>query len=550
MGDIGLLKQGWKWLQSQKQAVMGTHMAVRGIGDGLSYLVGHHWPSVYSWCQKLGVFLSMVLVRWRDCVVSGFQSSIGLGSAALFVILWSCFISLTSLSCLVYVLLILGAAGATIRYLGYTPGLFIVGLFGILTMWIYGNFWITGMLFIVGGYMFFLNNARPLLFMSTAYCVYCVYVRVGWVGVFLSTNLAFLSNNLLTSILQGYDCMCESARCEESKKSEPLEQESSENCDSSTPASEAEDHSCKSCKTSSAENVVKIEKDHSSSQEVKSDASSLDEMKRVMNSSNHYEILGFPRNKIIDPTILKKEYRKKAVLVHPDKNMGIPLASESFKKLQSAYEVLSDVTMKRNYDEQLRKEESKIISEMSYSFSQQDGVEFRSEESRCIECTKCGNSHIWICTNRSKAKARWCQDCHQYHQAKDGDGWVEFGFSTFISSSREVEIPRAFVCAESKIFDASEWAICQGIACSPNTHLPSFHVNMVGLDKSTHRSNPSRFPCGLDAEKISEDEEFDIWLQQALSSGLFSESSQRRKSWSPFKISQTKGIMRQLRRFS
>ena len=25
----------------------------------------------------------------------------------------------------------------------------------------------------------------------------------------------------------------------------------------------------------------------------------------------------------------------------------------------------------------------------------------------------------------------------------------------------QVEIPRAFVCAESKIFDVSEWAICQ-----------------------------------------------------------------------------------------
>lgn len=28
-----------------------------------------------------------------------------------------------------------------------------------------------------------------------------------------------------------------------------------------------------------------------------------------------------------------------AMVVHPDKNMGIPLASESFKKLQCAYEV-------------------------------------------------------------------------------------------------------------------------------------------------------------------------------------------------------------------
>jgi Cleavage inducing molecular chaperone len=28
---------------------------------------------------------------------------------------------------------------------------------------------------------------------------------------------------------------------------------------------------------------------------------------------------------------------------------------------------------------------------------------------RQIVCKKCGGSHIWICTDRSKAKARWCQ---------------------------------------------------------------------------------------------------------------------------------------------
>lgn len=43
------------------------------------------------------------------------------------------------------------AAGAALRYLGYTPGLFIVGLFSILVLWMYANFWITGTLFIVGG---------------------------------------------------------------------------------------------------------------------------------------------------------------------------------------------------------------------------------------------------------------------------------------------------------------------------------------------------------------------------------------------------------------
>lgn len=34
-------------------------------------------------------------------------------------------------------------------------------------------------------------------------------------------------------------------------------------------------------------------------------------------------------------------YYLQAMLVHPDKNMGSPLASESFKKLQCAYEVFN-----------------------------------------------------------------------------------------------------------------------------------------------------------------------------------------------------------------
>ncbi|KAF2606144.1 hypothetical protein F2Q68_00046688 [Brassica cretica] len=290
--------------------------------------------------------------------------------------------------------------------------------------------------------------------------------------------------------------------------------------------------------------VVNTVKEIASVKVVKVDtSSSADEMKRILKSLNHYEALGFSRHKKIDDAVLKKEYRKKAMLVHPDKNMGSPLASESFKKLQCAYEVLSDIVKKRDYDEQLRKEESKTrsVCQTSHASSHQSGAGYRAEESRRIHCTKCGNSHIWVCTSRTKAKARWCQDCGQYHQAKDGDGWVELKGTLPFERAHKIEIPRAFVCAESKIFDVSEWAICQGMACRPNTHRPSFHVNMVGLEKTTHRSNSSRFPWDLDVEMMDEDEEeFELWLQQALASGLFCETSKRRKSWSPFKLSQMK----------
>lgn len=62
-------------------------------------------------------------------------------------------------------LLLQVAAAAVVLNLGCTPGLFIVGLFGILILWMYANFWITGTLFIVGGkFQFSLISCALMLF--------------------------------------------------------------------------------------------------------------------------------------------------------------------------------------------------------------------------------------------------------------------------------------------------------------------------------------------------------------------------------------------------
>ncbi|EEF32426.1 uncharacterized protein LOC8266279 [Ricinus communis] len=545
MEDIGLVKQGWKWLQSQKYAYLRVKTTALCLRDKIGVFIERHWPLVSSGFVRFGWLVSFLLIYWKDCFIRGLQSVVKLGSAALLLIMWSCFLSLTSMSCVLYVLLSMGTAGAAVQYLGYTPGLFIVGLFAILILWMYANFWITGTLFIVGGYLFSLNHARLVVLMATIYAIYCVKVRVGWHGVFLSINLTFLSNDAVNFLLQWCDNINERTHIEEQKESETVMQdEFSTECEFSLPTDESEKlQSCKSSsKPATTSTVVNNQNESSSRKVVREETNSADEMRRILNSVDHYEALGFPRHKRIDATILRKEYRKKAMLVHPDKNMGSPLASESFKKIQCAYEVLSDSSKKRDYDEQLKKEESKTrgVCQKSHAAANQSNQDYCSEESRRIQCTKCGNSHIWVCTNRSKAKARWCQDCCQYHQAKDGDGWVEYKGSLVFDKPQKMEIPRAFVCAESKIFDVSEWAICQGMACRPNTHRPSFHVNMVGLEK-TQRSNSSRYPWGLDAEMMDEDEEFELWLQQALASGLFCETSTRRKSWSPFKLHQKKG---------
>ncbi|KAF5815141.1 putative DnaJ domain, cleavage inducing molecular chaperone, Jiv, Chaperone J-domain superfamily [Helianthus annuus] len=564
MEDIMLFKPDWKWVLSETHCY-SVMKAVWCFNNAVAGSLARHWPSVCRGCWTLAKVLWYSLVRWKDCCVRGSRSLFGLGTAALLVIIWSCFLSLTSMSCVLCVLLCMGAAACAIHYLGHTPGVFIVGLIAILVLWMYGNFWITGTLFIVGGYLFSRKHAQLVVLVATLYALHCVKVQVGWSGFLVSINLAFISNDALNCILKWCDELSEKTQFEEPNfpdsfvedEIRPTESEffdSTDEPEKVNPTDETEKEKAKptvepekvqpceplSKKPDPTPVVINKPKESTPAAVVKTDVNAVNEMKRIIACADHYEALGLSRYKKIDAALLKKEYRKKAMLVHPDKNMGSPLASESFKKVQCAYEVLSDSLKKRDYDEQLRKKESKSLSHRSPSTSHQENPDYCSVESRRIQCTKCGHSHIWICTNRIKSKARWCQDCCQYHQAKDGDGWVEYKGSLSFDRPNKVEIPRAFVCAESKIFDVSEWAICQGMGCRPNTHRPTFHVNMVGLEKP-ERSNSSRFPWDFDAKMADEDEEFELWLKQALASGLFSETSKRRKSWGPFKLPQKKG---------
>jgi DnaJ-class molecular chaperone len=63
---------------------------------------------------------------------------------------------------------------------------------------------------------------------------------------------------------------------------------------------------------------------------------------------DYYEVLGVSRTATDDQ--IKKAYRKLARTHHPDVNPGDPGASDRFKELSEAYEVLSDPEKRQRYD--------------------------------------------------------------------------------------------------------------------------------------------------------------------------------------------------------
>lgn len=68
-----------------------------------------------------------------------------------------------------------------------------------------------------------------------------------------------------------------------------------------------------------------------------------------MANKNYYEELGVDKSASADE--IKSAYRKLAKKYHPDLNKDNPEAAEKFKNINEAYEVLSDETKRKNYDQ-------------------------------------------------------------------------------------------------------------------------------------------------------------------------------------------------------
>jgi molecular chaperone DnaJ len=64
---------------------------------------------------------------------------------------------------------------------------------------------------------------------------------------------------------------------------------------------------------------------------------------------DYYETLGVARNASVDE--IRKTYRRLARKYHPDLNPGDKVAEEKFKRVQEAYDVLSDAKKRQMYDQ-------------------------------------------------------------------------------------------------------------------------------------------------------------------------------------------------------
>jgi curved DNA-binding protein CbpA len=101
-----------------------------------------------------------------------------------------------------------------------------------------------------------------------------------------------------------------------------------------------------------------------------------------------YEILEIPSES--DESTIKAAYRRLALRCHPDRK-STPEATEQFRQIYQAYEILSDAEKKVNYDQSRRITQSSshnadllLLGEM-----------FHDEEDESYEYTcRCGGSYV------------------------------------------------------------------------------------------------------------------------------------------------------------
>ncbi|KAM9214415.1 dnaJ homolog subfamily C member 14 [Leptosomus discolor] len=222
-----------------------------------------------------------------------------------------------------------------------------------------------------------------------------------------------------------------------------------------------------------------------------SPAGSGEEMSRLLAMAevpeeelNPFQVLGVEAT--ASDAELKKAYRRLAVLVHPDKNEH-PRAEAAFKVLRAAWDIVSSPERRKEY-EMKRMAESELSRSVSEFLSRlQDDLK---EAMNTMMCSKCQGKHKRFEMERDPLSARYCAECGRLHPAEEGDFWAE-------SSLLGLKITY-FAMMDGKIYDITEWAGCQRVGISPDTHRVPYHISFgsrsaapPGRQRSSSKGSPA-----------------------------------------------------------
>ncbi|XP_063808651.1 dnaJ homolog subfamily C member 14 [Pseudophryne corroboree] len=206
-----------------------------------------------------------------------------------------------------------------------------------------------------------------------------------------------------------------------------------------------------------------------------------DELERLLTMAdipeedlNPFQVLGVEMD--ASETELKKAYRQLAVLVHPDKNSH-PRAEDAFKVLRAAWDTVSNPDKRKEY-ELKRMSETELAKSMNEFLTKlQDDLK---DAMNSMMCSKCQGKHRRFEIDRDPASARYCAECGKMHSAEEGDFWAE-------SSMLGLKITY-FAMMQGKVFDITEWAGCQRVGITPDTHRVPYHISFG----SRNPPNPGR----------------------------------------------------------
>ncbi|KAM3338142.1 hypothetical protein P3S68_031359 [Capsicum galapagoense] len=303
------------------------------------------YPTVVRWLMHFGNIMLLLSMVWLNYALRGIESFLCMGMTSILSVIWCGVLSLVAAAKFKF-LLVLAAVAVIGLLTGFSIAVLGVSAVSISYLWFYGRFWAAVLLVLSGGALYRLNHERLAVFVITLYSVYCAWRYVGWIGLIFALNLSFISSDILIFFLRN-NINKQSRADSFPDQTAGVQGAPSFYSSGSVPPSTDDGY------VYPADRGTGIPSTSGSDAEMTSE----DEVLRLLNSTDHYSALGLMQFQSIDASVLKREYGKKAMLVHPDKNMGNEKAAEAFKKLQNAYEVLLDTLKRKAYDDELRREE-------------------------------------------------------------------------------------------------------------------------------------------------------------------------------------------------